>query len=46
MDFGNVGGKEVPVIKSWIGNSKEKNPRVVDGKIPLLNEPSGIYGHE
>ena len=46
MDFGNVGGKEVPKIVSWIGNSKEKNPRVIDGKEPLLNEPSGIFGHE
>lgn len=40
MDFSE---KEMPPVISWIGNSKEKNPRVVDGKEPILNEPNGLW---
>ena len=33
------------VLKDWIGNSQERNPRVVDGKGDkgLLNEPNGCW---
>ncbi|CDW76170.1 nhl repeat-containing protein 2-like [Stylonychia lemnae] len=41
MDFSQE-AKNVPVI-SWIGTSTEKNPRVVDGKKPILNEPNGLW---
>ena len=32
-------------LTSWLGNSKEKNPRVKDGsgKSALLNEPNGCW---
>jgi len=41
MDFSNE-ASTIPV-KSWIGTSTEKNPRVVDGKKPILNEPNGLW---
>lgn len=41
MDFSKE-SKTVPVT-SWIGSSTEKNPRVVDGKQPILNEPNGLW---
>lgn len=43
MDF-NGEKSEVPV-KSWIGDSQEKNPRVVDGKKPILFEPNGLFAY-
>ena len=42
MDFSKE-SKIVPPVTSWIGTSHEKNPRVVDGKQPLLNEPNGLW---
>jgi len=42
MDFSKAGVKNVP-IKNWIGDSEEKNPRVIDGKKPILNEPNGLW---
>lgn len=42
MDFSSD-SKSVPPITSWIGSSTEKNPRVVDGKHPILNEPNGLW---
>lgn len=43
MDF-STDQQQVP-IKSWIGTSTEKNPRVLDGKEPLLNEPNGLWAY-
>ena len=42
MDF-SQDSSSVPPIVSWIGDSTEKNPRVVDGKQPILNEPNGLW---
>jgi len=42
MDFSQESSK-VPPIVSWIGDSSEKNPKVVDGKKPILNEPNGLW---
>jgi hypothetical protein len=36
----------VPPVTSWIGTSTEKDPRVVDGKQPILNEPNGLWAYE
>ena len=43
IDFSKP-NKSVP-ITSWIGKSTEKNPKVVDGKEPLLNEPNGVWAY-
>jgi hypothetical protein len=41
MDFS---GKKTEIdIESWIGNSKEKNPSVIDGKNSQFNEPNGLW---
>lgn len=32
-------------IKTWIGNSEIKNPELLDGSKPLLNEPHGLWTH-
>lgn len=44
MDFSKKGVQEVPII-SWIGDSKVKNPKVKDGKAPILNEPNGLFAY-
>lgn len=54
MDFSSPTSNGVP-IRSWIGkyqfdyifigNSKEKNFRVVDGIKPVLFEPNGLYSY-
>lgn len=43
MDFSKSADK-VPVT-SWVGTSKEKNPSVIDGKEPQLNEPNGLWAY-
>ena len=41
MDFAKA-EKTIP-IESWIGDSTVKNPHVVDGERPILNEPNGLW---
>lgn len=43
MDFSKE-AKQV-LIASWIGDSNERNPSVVDGMKPQLNEPNGLWAY-
>jgi hypothetical protein len=44
MDFSEHSDNGI-AVKSWIGNSKELNFRVVDGKKPVLFEPNGLFAY-